>query len=549
VPGSDRTTDTGEVVVRVGVTGHRAFADEAGVADALRLALAKLGRDASRGRRGAPVKWTIVSALAEGADRLVARALLARPGTKLEVSLPLPVDGYQDDFPTDPSKAEFRRLLALDPHPRHAPDLATREEAYEWAGRDVVDRCDVLVALWDGRPSRGRGGTAEIVEYARQKCVPVWWIDPSAAPPVLKERPHVSRQARATTSADGTTSPSDGLTEEARWDLEAFRAPVDDAAVDQAKKEWLPPDEDAYPSLSLAELAKWVTPRFVRADALAIRYQKWYQRASALIFAFAVLAVAAVAVQDVFFHRHPWIAVFELAWLGALAALFAVSRRLRWHDRWISYRYLAERLRSAFFLAVAGVPPDDVSSTAVVEYSRDPDERWIERALTDVMNDRPELAGDPNVPELRHYLASHWIGGQAKYHCRASSKQRRVAQRTKWLAIGLFFLAVAVAVLHLSPAPDHMGWSRAGDMVVLLAIVVPAIGAAIHGIESQREYERHAERYQRMAELLRQLREQMDQAPDLASIHDICVATERAMREENGDWFGVMRFHDVNLIS
>ena len=40
-------------------------------------------------------------------------------------------------------------------------------------GRYVVDHCDVLIALWDGMPSSGQGGTAEIVSYAKEQCRPV----------------------------------------------------------------------------------------------------------------------------------------------------------------------------------------------------------------------------------------------------------------------------------------------------------------------------------------------------------------------------------------
>jgi hypothetical protein len=31
----------------------------------------------------------------------------------------------------------------------------------------VVEACDVLLALWNGEPSRGQGGTAEIIDHAR----------------------------------------------------------------------------------------------------------------------------------------------------------------------------------------------------------------------------------------------------------------------------------------------------------------------------------------------------------------------------------------------
>ncbi|MEY2438480.1 MAG: hypothetical protein QOF97_3316, partial [Acidimicrobiaceae bacterium] len=60
-----------------------------------------------------------------------------------------------------------------------------REAAYERAGRAVVETSDVLVALWDGGASRGRGGTAEMVAYARERGVPVEVVPvrrPSVAP-------------------------------------------------------------------------------------------------------------------------------------------------------------------------------------------------------------------------------------------------------------------------------------------------------------------------------------------------------------------------------
>lgn len=60
---------------------------------------------------------------------------------------------------------------------------AVRERAYEAAGRYVVDHCDMLLAVWDGRPARGRGGTAEIIAYARRRERPLAVIaaDPAAA--------------------------------------------------------------------------------------------------------------------------------------------------------------------------------------------------------------------------------------------------------------------------------------------------------------------------------------------------------------------------------
>lgn len=155
-----------ERVLRIGVTGHRSLADPASARSAVDLALDRL--------LGSCAAAVVISPLAEGADRLVARCVLARPGAALEVPLPLPISDYLDDFGSPASKAEFLALVELarsvDVVPGSEP---SRPAAYERVGRAVVDGCDVLLALWDGQPGAGRGGTAEIVHYARGRGVPV----------------------------------------------------------------------------------------------------------------------------------------------------------------------------------------------------------------------------------------------------------------------------------------------------------------------------------------------------------------------------------------
>jgi hypothetical protein len=87
------------------------------------------------------------------------------------VILPLDVDDYVDDF--GESVGEFGELLEAAAEVEVVAPAATREAAYEAAGRAVVDGSDVLLALWDGEVSRGQGGTAEVVEYARARGVTV----------------------------------------------------------------------------------------------------------------------------------------------------------------------------------------------------------------------------------------------------------------------------------------------------------------------------------------------------------------------------------------
>lgn len=162
-----------EPVLRIGVTGHRVLGDAGSVRTAVDLALDRLLGGATAAAAAA-VTAAVISPLAEGADRLVARAVLARPGGMLDVLLPLPMADYLADFPTSSSRKDFLALIDLARSVAVVPGIeASREAAYERVGRAVVQRCDVLLALWDGEPSAGRGGTAQIVHYARGRGVPV----------------------------------------------------------------------------------------------------------------------------------------------------------------------------------------------------------------------------------------------------------------------------------------------------------------------------------------------------------------------------------------
>lgn len=166
---------------RIGVTGHRDLADPDALRAPVREALSRLTELAHVApETGLPL--VLVSALAEGADRLVAEEALADYDARLEVALPLAADDYAKDFKTEVSKQEFRSLLDRASDTWQAPAGLSREEAYERAGRYVVDRCDAIVVLWDGEGSRGRGGTAEIVGYAQEQGVPIAWVHTKGDP-------------------------------------------------------------------------------------------------------------------------------------------------------------------------------------------------------------------------------------------------------------------------------------------------------------------------------------------------------------------------------
>lgn len=154
----------GEATIVLGVTGHRVLPTETGLAARIDGAIDDLaGERAVR----------LLTSLADGADRLVARRVLARGGGSIEALLPMAATEYEDDF-DEASVADFRSLLAVAVGAEvvDCPD-ADRVAHYEAAGFAVVDRSEALLAVWDGQPARGRGGTAHVVERARRAGRPV----------------------------------------------------------------------------------------------------------------------------------------------------------------------------------------------------------------------------------------------------------------------------------------------------------------------------------------------------------------------------------------
>lgn len=154
---SSTRAGTPDVEVRVAVTGHRAF--DVAAAEYIRLGVEQLLETLAA---AGPVR--VVTSLAEGADQLVAEAAVQR-GLLLEVIVP--AAGYAESLP-EADQHRFAELLTAADAVRTLEHPAPSPAAYREAGLAMLAGADLLVAVWDGRPPRGVGGSAEIVACARE---------------------------------------------------------------------------------------------------------------------------------------------------------------------------------------------------------------------------------------------------------------------------------------------------------------------------------------------------------------------------------------------
>jgi hypothetical protein len=153
----------------VGMTGHAGL--PASTSELVTAALRDKLRAYTPGLVG-------VSLLGPGADQLFARVVLELGGALYVV---VAAEQYRDSFEDPDAQHGYDELYAQATYSEALEHVESTEEAHMDAGKVVVDRSSVLLTVWDGEPSRGLGGTADVVSYARQRGVPVEVIWPEGA--------------------------------------------------------------------------------------------------------------------------------------------------------------------------------------------------------------------------------------------------------------------------------------------------------------------------------------------------------------------------------
>ncbi|TLF74364.1 hypothetical protein [Nocardia cyriacigeorgica] len=156
-------------MTKIAITGHRGLPPDV-------TALVDAALQAEVGKRD-DGRLTGISCLADGPDSLFAQAVLERGG---ELVVVVPAHEYRDSLPTehhavyDELRSAATKVIELD---RDSSD----PEAHQAGSERMLDEADELLAVWDGKPARGYGGTADVVAAARERGIPVTVIWPDGA--------------------------------------------------------------------------------------------------------------------------------------------------------------------------------------------------------------------------------------------------------------------------------------------------------------------------------------------------------------------------------
>jgi hypothetical protein len=156
-------------VITLGVTGHQRLPDPNG--------WLWVRKEIESVIRGIVHPWVGLSSLAIGADQLFAVVVLE---SRNPLNVILPNDRYEETFSRGPERERYVSLLQQASQIRVLSGAASEQESYMQAGKLIVDESDQLLAVWDGEPAKGLGGTGDIVSYALASGKLIIHIDPIA---------------------------------------------------------------------------------------------------------------------------------------------------------------------------------------------------------------------------------------------------------------------------------------------------------------------------------------------------------------------------------
>jgi hypothetical protein len=558
----------------VAVTGHRDLlpAEIPGIRARVRGLILGL-RDAYPERA-----IMMMSALAEGADRLVAEEALDI-GIPLVAVLPMPRDLYVQDFTAQVSRDEFDRLcgaaadvfeLSLVASAERVPadgSQVNRQAQYAQCGVFLCAHCHILLALWDGKPSAQVGGTSQVVHFHHRDVMPGYAGQSSASRLALTDDEsdlvyHVvcSRDRPDGLPADGleplavmwyTTDESNPRTETmpARYRRVFERASEfgRDAALhsDDIEKGCYPLLTDAQAASLPAGLAD-INRVFCAADWLAGHFQKRFLLTLRVSHACVFLTgLAYISYTDFYSTRLFLFLVLVLMFVAS--GINRMARRGAWHRKYLDYRTLAEGLRVQFYWAAAGVTSGNLTKFAHDNFlqMQDPELGWIRNVMRVAGTEYD--AKRSNDPEGVRFAVAEWIGdersGQLGYFLRRtadriarSATTHRIGRAGIWASTAtlavLMFIGAGVPAVVQSP------------LVYIMGCVLLAVGVRQSYAKATAEAEL-IKQFEFMGRIFHNARRRLDEVSDDVERRGILKALGDASLEEHAQWILMHRERSV----
>ncbi len=487
----------------IGFTGHRHLQDPEKIREAIGTTLDSL-------RSEIPGQLVGYSSVATGADTLFTEEWLAS-GLPWIALLPRAQEDFKADF-TDADWAKTSALLQKAASVKSLSGIkeADRDLAYLEGGLLVVDEADLMIAVWDGQPSRGIGGTADIVANARNLNRPLILIDAES-----------SRVTRERFSPEQFVDPEmNYLNIFAGYETDSLSGNTD-------------PEE---------RVRKFFHKVDANAASIAPRFRRWVA-ASVIMNAAAVILVAATIGFEVT-SLVLNLLIFVLTAAATVAVLLIKGKRA--HQKWIRCRVASEICRSALATWNLADIAEPTWFNQLTEFFR------LVKTIRFMKLTGPTRQ-ITNIEEWRKNYLTNRVDEQIHYF-RRRRKEFALALSILSVSFWLFsFLGIARALLTTSAfgigplVPVTPSNSFAWHLVQsFLPIALPLAAGCTLSLISIFDLNLQLARSKAMEALLIKSREQISKAESLPSLRRAVETAENALASEVFGWFTLFRFPRFN---
>ena len=587
-------------VLSVGVTGHRAEVLAEGDVGRIRervretLLLIREAGEALLEKEHdcfapAPVQLRFVSPIADGADQIAAELALEL-GWELQAILPFSREVYRSSLANDGAREQFDALVERAASLLELPgDPDDALDAYIMTGRATVAHCDALIAVWDGKPPRGRGGTGEVVQLALTRGtaiihVPliadqqsrVLWaaFDPTVV--TVADDPGVARpldRHDVDSLLTGLLMPpidkqeQDFLKRFARERLRQYRARIeyplllaaagvkrfrpqaytDSYYAAQIRDEWQRYRAGCAEAHNLMAPIGLLEEAYSWADRLATHFAQTYR--SGHIFNFVLGGVAVCLGLSAFMAPHLKLeeALLEMLITMAIILNAHIGTKQEWHRRWLDYRQLAERLRPMRTLKLLGIAAPDPPGTDTNPIPS----RWIEWYAGGIWRAMGSPSGTIDrdcAARLASAIADHEVEPQVSYHERHAEQIEKLDHRLEQVGMTLFFATLVASLATIIAYSLNLPYVNVyGNWFTLISAGFPALGTAIFGIRFQADFGGDAVRSMATSNTLRQIDEEMRKDVTLSRAADLAEQAGRIMLSDLDEWQLVNQQRDLSV--
>jgi hypothetical protein len=569
----------------LGITGHRDI-DCKTDGERLQMMMEEFIRSKRKQYPNTPV--ILLTPLAEGADRLAAEAA-KKCDIDFIVVLPMPRELYSKSFSFEGSNDEFEKLISqalevielpVSENMSDIPDYNNPEfrlEQYLQAGIFIAKYSQTLIALWDGKDSCKKGGTAEVINLKRSG------IHGNLYKSGERLRHHQTGPVyHIVTPHKSNKEPADPFNIKVYYSKhfgdDVLAAKRDErnmlSQIDTFNKDVIVSNKSLKERAKLSSerllnyedslrqnrtLAKISNRRGISRE-LTIMFHAKRILSLRILFSLVVMAFIFLQIYAEFVHSSLFLIMY-LFMMGTGALWFYFAKIRGFEKKHEDYRSLSEAFRVQFYLRIAAIN-ENVSDYYLKRHRGELE--WVLYAMRSSELDafrenNISLSILENDPFGKYtFLKENWISEQLKYFETNAKKNNVLRQKweslANWCFLGAILSVCLLILFRIIPVTDcgntgHINETLNASMVSMTHILI-VLAAAFLGYSDKMVFSEQARSYQQMAFLFQIAENKLSQAIENKDEDEAVEIIRELAHEalaENGDWLLLHRARPMEM--